>query len=89
MLFDSNLSRRPFLGQVVDFDLLLCTQFDSEHQALLLCHILFQRPMADRKIERSDGRGFGRQQLLANAIKNFTPHMKKKVTRRSPKFTKH
>ena len=76
-LFDSNLSRRPFLGQVVDSDLLLCTGFDSEHAVLFLCHIFTQRPMNDRKIERSDGRGFGRQQLLANSIENFISHEKK------------
>ena len=89
MLFDSNLSRRSFLGQVVDLDLLLCTGFDSEHAVLFLCHIFTQRPMNDRKIERSDGRGFGRQQLLANSIEIFISHEKKKVTRRGPKFTKH
>ena len=65
VLFDSNLSRCPFLGQVVDLDLLLCTGFDSEHSVLFLCHIFTQRPMTDRKIERSDGRSFGLQQLLA------------------------
>ena len=53
-LFNSNLSRRPFLGQVVDLDLLLCTGFDSEHAVLFLCHIFTQRPMTDRKVERSD-----------------------------------
>ena len=63
MLFDSNLSRRPFLGQVVNFDLLLCTGFDSEHEALFLCHIFTQRPMADRKIERSEGRGIVRNKF--------------------------
>ena len=77
VLFDSNLSRRPFLGQVVDSDLLLCTGFDSEHAVLFLCHIFTQRPMNDRKIERSDGRGFGRQQLLANSIEIFISHEKK------------
>ena len=60
-LFDWNLSRRPFLRQVVDTALLLCTGFYSEQTALFLCHIFTQRPMNDRKIERSDGRGFGRQ----------------------------
>ena len=30
-LLDSNLSRLPFLGQVVDTDLLLGTGFDLEH----------------------------------------------------------
>ena len=40
VLFYSNLSRRPFLaGQVVDFDLLLCRGFHSEHAVLFLCHI--------------------------------------------------
>ena len=33
--------------------------------------------MNDRKIERSDGRGFGRQQPLANSIENFMSHEKK------------
>ena len=78
VLFDSNLSRLPFLGQVVDLDLLLCTGFDSEHAVLFLCHIFTQRPMTDRKIERSDGRCFGRQQLLANSIEIFISHEKKK-----------
>ena len=87
-LFDSNLSRRPFLGQVVDTDPLLCTGFDSEHVVLFLCHIFAQRRMNDRKIQRSDGRGFGRQQLLADS-REISFQMKKKVTRRGPKFTKH
>ena len=78
VLFNSNLSRLPFLGQVVDLDLLLCTGFDSEHAVLFLCHIFTQRPMTDRKIERSDGRCFGRQQLLANSIEIFISHEKKK-----------
>ena len=87
VLFDSNLSRLPFLGQVVDLDLLLCTGFDSEHAVLFLCHIFTQRPMNDRKIERSDGRGFGRQQLLANSIEIFISHEKKSDSSR-PKFTR-
>ena len=78
VLFDSNLSRLPFLGQVVDLDLLLCTGFDSEHAVLFLCHIFTQRPMTDRKIERSDGCGFGLQQLLADSFEFFISHEKKK-----------
>ena len=35
-LFDSNLHRRPFLGQVVDSDPLLCTGLDWEHAVLVL-----------------------------------------------------
>ena len=76
-LFDSNLSRRPFLGQVVDSGLLLCTKVDLEQAVLFLGHIFVQRPMndSDRKIERSDGRCLGRQQLFP--IRNFISQEKK------------
>ena len=87
-LFDSNLSRRPFLRQVVDLDLLLCTGFDLEHAVLFLCHIFTQRPMNDCKIERSRRRCFGQQQLLADSIEIFIKH-EKKVARRGPISTKH
>ena len=60
-LFYSKLSRSPFLGQVIDLDLLLCTGFDSEYEVLFLCHVSTQRPMTDRKIERSDKRGLKNQ----------------------------
>ena len=43
--------------------------------------------MPDRKIERSDGRGSGRQQRIANSIEIFISHVKKKVTRCGPKST--
>ena len=66
----------PFLGQVVDLDLLLCTGFDSEHVVLFLCHIFTQRPMNDCKIEQSDGRCSGWQQLFANSMENFISHEK-------------
>ena len=69
----------PFPGQVVDLDLLLCTGFDSEHAVLFLCHIFTQRPMNDRKIERSDGRGFGRQQLPADSNGHSISNEKKSV----------
>ena len=52
-------------------DLLLSTGFDWEHAVLFLCHIVIQRPMNDRKIVRSDGRGFGRQQLPADSMEKF------------------
>ena len=64
VLFYSNWSRRPFLRQVVDLDLLLCTGSDMEPVVLFLCHIFTQRPMTDRKFEQSDWRCFGLQQLL-------------------------
>ena len=78
VLFDLNLSRCPFLGQVVDLDLLLCTVYKLEHAVLFLCHILTQRPMTDRKIELSHGRCFGWQQLLATSIKILISHENKK-----------
>ena len=80
VLFDSNLSRRPFLGQVVDLDLLLCTGFDSEHAVSFLCHIFAQRRMNDR-IELSNVLHWA---LLWSATTsclfygNFISHEKKK-----------
>ena len=76
VLFDSNLSRGPFLGQVVDFDVLLCTGFDPEHEDLFLCYILTQRPETDQKIERSDRRGIGWQKLR-QFYRKFISHEKK------------
>ena len=79
------MSRRPLLRQVVDLDLLLCTGLDSENVVLFLCHIFTQRPTTDRNVERSDGRCFGRQQLLTYSIEIFISH-EKKVTCCCPKF---
>ena len=79
VLFNLNLSRRPFLWQVVDLDLLLCTGFNQEHAVLFLCHIFTQRPMNDRKIERSDGRCFGLQQLPADSNGHSISNEKKSV----------
>ena len=73
-LFDLNI--RPFLGQIVDTDMLLCTGFYSEHAVLFLSHIFTQRPMNDRKIGRRGGRCLGLQQLLANSIE-ISFHKKK------------
>ena len=42
-LFAWNLSRHPFLGQVVFLDLLLCAEFYSEHSDLFLCPNFTQR----------------------------------------------
>ena len=69
----------PFLGQVVDLDLLLCRGFDSEHAFLFLCHILLR----DQRLSEAMGRGFGRQQLLANSIENFISHFEKSDSLRS------
>ena len=41
VLFDKNLSRRPFLGQVVNLDLLLCTGFNSESEHAFLFHVIY------------------------------------------------
>ena len=47
VMFNLILSRRPFLGQVVDLDLLLCTGYDLEDAVLFLCHIFTHKPMTD------------------------------------------
>ena len=45
--------------------------------------------MNDRKIERSDGRGFGRQQLLANSIiGEIIISRKKKICRQNLQIIK-
>ena len=77
VLFYSNLSRLPFLREVINLDLLLCTGLKSEYAVLFLCHMFTQRPMNDCKIEWSDGRCFGWQQRLANSIENFISHEKR------------
>ena len=76
VLFYSNLSKRPFLGQVVDLDLLLCTGLNLESAVLFLCHIFTQRPINDCKIELSDGCCFGLQQLLADLMEISFPNKK-------------
>ena len=53
VLLDWNLSKCPFLRQIVNLDLLLCAGFDSEHADLFLFPIFFQRLMNDGKIKRS------------------------------------
>ena len=79
VLFNLNLSTCPFLGQVIDIDLLLCTRFDSKPVVLFLCHNFTQRPMNDCKIERSNGRCFGQQQLPAHSIEISLPMKNKSV----------
>ena len=76
-----NLSRHPFLGQVVVFRSALCTKFNLELAVVFLCYISTPRSMNDRKTERSNGHCFGQQRLLANSIKNF-----KKLTPCCPKL---
>ena len=90
VLFKWNLSRLPFLGQVVNLDLLLCTRYNSEHVALFLCHNFTQSLIKDWKIQKSDGHYFGslRQQLLANAINNFISHKKWFVAARNLQIIK-
>ena len=92
VLFKWNLSRCPFLGQVVNLDLLLCTGFNSEHVALFLCHIFTPSLMKEQKIQLSDGlhhgHSFGWKQLLADSINNFILH-KKKVFHHGQKLTNH
>ena len=63
-----NLIRLPFLGQVIDLDLLLCTGFNNEHEDLFLCTIFTKRPINDGKIKQSNEHCFGLLQVLANCI---------------------
>ena len=52
-----NMSRLPYLGQVINLDLLLCTGFSSEESELanLFRWIIFtQSPMYDHKIGPSN-----------------------------------
>ena len=77
--FDWNLSRCPFLGQVVDLDLLLCIGFKLEHTYLFQCPIFAQIPMNDWKIESSNKSCIGLQQCLANSSENFISHEKTKL----------
>ena len=71
VLSNSNLSRHPFLRQVVDLDLLLCTGFYSGYAVLFLRHNFthWQRPSKDRKIEQSDLRCFGRQEFMTQWLR--------------------
>ena len=59
MLFDWNLSRHPFLKEVVDLDPLLCTGFAREH-ADLFCSPILLRSNNDQKFELSDEHCIGR-----------------------------
>ena len=43
VLFDWNLSRRPFLGQLINLDLLLNTGLDLKHADLFLCLIFYSK----------------------------------------------
>ena len=52
VLFNWNLSRQPFLRQVVKLDLLHCTGLDW-NILMVLCPIFTQRLMKDRRIEQS------------------------------------
>ena len=45
--------------------------------------------IANVGIERSDGRGFGRQQLLADSIENFISHLKNKDSLGPDMMRKH
>ena len=65
--------RCPFLRQVVNIDLLLCTGLNLEHEELFLCHGFTYIPMTDWKVEQSNGR----QHLLAYSIENFISHLEK------------
>ena len=84
VLFNSNLRRLPFLGQVVDLDHRI--QFGRGHAVLFPCHIFTQRPMTDRKIEWSTFASFqlleptGRSRRLWSTIAHFHPFSPSVIT---------
>ena len=75
VLFHPNLSRRPFLGQVVDWDLLLCTRFSLEHADLFLS---YSEPMNDRKIDGRNEHSLVGKKFLRFPLK-ISFHFKKTV----------
>ena len=80
VLFNWNLSTLPFLGQIVNLDLLVCTGFDLEYADLFLCLCFFiQRPMYNWRIDKSYECCFGRYQVSAKPFKNFL-QIKKSVS---------
>ena len=83
VLFDLNLSRRPFLGQVVDSDLLLCTGFDSEHA---FCSYAYFYSETNKWLK--DWAKRWARPWLASTSRNSI-EISTKVTRCGPKFTKH
>ena len=74
--------------QIVNLDLLRCTGSDSKHADLFLSLIFTQKPMNDRKIERSDKHGFAMQQVLLNFVSYENKNLSS-VTRHGLKFTNH
>ena len=70
VLFYWNMSRRPYLWQVVDLELLHCTRFASKLSYLFLffCRIFTQRPTNDCMMSCIE-RYFGLWQNFAKSIK--------------------
>ena len=79
VMFDWYLSRRSFIGQVVNLDQLVCTGLDSVYVDLILFPIFTQRPMNDQRRLRSDERCFDWKQLLPSSYElqsKISFHMK-------------
>ena len=77
VLFDLSLKRLPFLRQVFNLDLLLCTGLDLEHADFFLCHT--QRPMNNGNIGQTVSSALVGNNILAIPFK-ISFHMKKKMT---------
>ena len=80
VLFNWNLNRRPFLRQVFNLDLLLCTRFYSENACMFLCLCFTQRWINNKTIAPKAKHCICLQHLLAKTIKNYSQleHEKKK-----------
>ena len=76
-LFYLNLSRRPFLRQVVELDLLLCTEFDSEHAVCSYVIFLLRDQRLIERLSKAMGVALVANNFLPVPSK-FSSHMKKK-----------
>ena len=78
VLFLWKLSSGPFLGHVVNLDLLLCTRLYLEHADLFLCVDFAQRPMNVWENKLSTESNFGLLQVIAKSI--YIPFLIKKLS---------
>ena len=91
VLFDRNLSRRPFFSQVddwvVDWNLLLCKGFDTVLVDFYWCLVFTERPINDCKIEISNERGSDPLKVLAKSIESSLSRAKKRNRPHCSEFT--
>ena len=75
-LFESEQTPFPRTGRQFRPAAMHRTRFGTS--CIVPMSYFLQQPMTDRKIEQSDGRCFGWQQLLASSVEIFISHERKK-----------